>query len=471
MAIASLVQWEVRTAGSDTNGGGFKTGASGTDYSQEDSNRIATGSNDSVTDAVGTGTNTVTSSTAAFTSAIVGNVVYLQSAWYEVTAYNSATSITVDRNTGTFTAGTLNIGGAFATLKNFANSANMSLSSSGLYRTWIKAGTYTLTSTWTVYLNGSGIPRMIVRGYDTTRGDNTGTRPLITSSTNSVNLITITSGSVWTWENIKFTHTASTRGLGIVVQNSPITLTIRKCIFDGLSNALNGDNVGAHFPFRGLFIQDSHIQNCTSDGILTQAGVVFVIASEINSCTGSGLKHTSVPSGGNFVLIDSIFRSNGGDNVVGPSVSSVTGMPLVVAYNCTFRDATNDNLDIDGAGSIQGPLVFIRNNIFWSAGGWGLNYNTSVSFDEFYSWDYNAYGDNTSGDIRNLSAGTGDVSLSSTPFTGTTDSSLDESGDGGDLIDAGYPGVFLSSTCQGFKDIGAVEQRGEGGEVVMSYIT
>ncbi len=38
MALAATIVWEVRSGGSDTlNGGGFKTGASGTDYSQQNS--------------------------------------------------------------------------------------------------------------------------------------------------------------------------------------------------------------------------------------------------------------------------------------------------------------------------------------------------------------------------------------------------------------------------------------------------
>ena len=36
MALAAASVVEVRTAGNDTNGGGFVTGASGTDFSQQD---------------------------------------------------------------------------------------------------------------------------------------------------------------------------------------------------------------------------------------------------------------------------------------------------------------------------------------------------------------------------------------------------------------------------------------------------
>ena len=81
MALPAATVWEVRpTAGSDTNGGGFVAGASGTDYSQQNAANSA-GSDISTTDVVATGVATITSATASFTSAIVGNVIYLARFW------------------------------------------------------------------------------------------------------------------------------------------------------------------------------------------------------------------------------------------------------------------------------------------------------------------------------------------------------------------------------------------------------
>jgi hypothetical protein len=118
MAISGNSVFEVRTGGSDINGGGFVTGASGTDYSQQNAKNTA-GSNISTTDAVAVGTGVITSATAAFTAAIVGNVIYLQggtgalaAGWYQVITFTSATSITVDRNVAAGTGITMNIGGA-----------------------------------------------------------------------------------------------------------------------------------------------------------------------------------------------------------------------------------------------------------------------------------------------------------------------------------------------------------------------
>jgi len=62
-AISVNSVFEVRTAGNDTNGGGFVTGAAGTDYSQQDANNTV-GADISTTDAVAAGTTTITSITA-----------------------------------------------------------------------------------------------------------------------------------------------------------------------------------------------------------------------------------------------------------------------------------------------------------------------------------------------------------------------------------------------------------------------
>jgi hypothetical protein len=55
MALNAAVVWDVRTTGNDTNGGGFRAGAAGTDYSQQDAKNTA-GNHQSTTDAVANGT-------------------------------------------------------------------------------------------------------------------------------------------------------------------------------------------------------------------------------------------------------------------------------------------------------------------------------------------------------------------------------------------------------------------------------
>lgn len=171
---------EVRTTGSDTNSGGFRSGGTGTDWSQQDAAQY------SVTDGVTAGTTTITSATANFGTDVVHNLIYVQggtgsvvAGWYEITARTNSTTITVDRSTGltTGTGVTLKIGGALASPGLAAVIAAVSD-----MKVWIKSGTYNI-STSTPGAAGpvvSGAIRLFWRGYQATRGDHTGTRPVLT---------------------------------------------------------------------------------------------------------------------------------------------------------------------------------------------------------------------------------------------------------------------------------------------------
>jgi len=171
MALSANTVLEVRTTGSDTNGGGFVTGASGTDWSQQDTAQY------SVTDGVTNGTTTITSATAAFGTDVVGNLIYVQggtgsvvAGWYQITARTNSTTITVDRNTG-LTAGTgvtLRIGGALAS----PGQAGAIATVAGM-TVFIKynASPYIVTTASTNVSGGcvSGTSNTAYIGYDTTR--------------------------------------------------------------------------------------------------------------------------------------------------------------------------------------------------------------------------------------------------------------------------------------------------------------
>lgn len=123
MAISANSVFEVRTAGSDTNGGGFVTGASGTDFSQQNTKNTA-GSDISTTDIVANGTTTLTSATMNGDANMVGNIIYLQggtgslaAGWYQIVSFTSDvggtnTIFVVDRTVANGTGITMNIGGA-----------------------------------------------------------------------------------------------------------------------------------------------------------------------------------------------------------------------------------------------------------------------------------------------------------------------------------------------------------------------
>lgn len=186
MAISTNSVFEVRTAGSDTNGGGFVTGASGTDYSQQNSANSTT-PNKSTTDAVTAATTTVTSATAGFTAAIVGNIIYLAGgtgtltgAWYQVTAFTNSTTITIDRAPGVSTGVTMNIGGA---LKSPGQASVIAIGGNIVFCLNIGAdgaSIFSITSASTGVANGciASSASAFIQGYTTTRSlGNTDARP------------------------------------------------------------------------------------------------------------------------------------------------------------------------------------------------------------------------------------------------------------------------------------------------------
>lgn len=183
MAINASTAWEVRTDGNDTNGGGYSSAVAGagTDYSQQASAQL------SVSDGACSGTTTLVSVTGGFTSAMVGNCVYLSSGpgWYQITGYTDTNTVAIDRAGPSASGMTVNVGGALATPGRLSN-----LPASG-NRCWIKSGTYTITTSTPgpsgPYYQSSNIA-VVLEGYQTTRGDEGQSPVLSAGSVGSVTL-------------------------------------------------------------------------------------------------------------------------------------------------------------------------------------------------------------------------------------------------------------------------------------------
>lgn len=185
---SGLSVWEVRTTGSDTNGGGF-VGSAGSDYTQQNSPQY------SGTDLeVNASNNLQVKSTTAGSpvAADVGNVICISAGtfwttgWYEIQSQDG-TWWTLDRspNTAGSTGGTFAVGGALASpgLANWI-AENYYASNNRRGQIYIESGTYTVTNSTAgasqKSLSGS---RCQYIGYDQTNGRNSRptTNPLIQS--------------------------------------------------------------------------------------------------------------------------------------------------------------------------------------------------------------------------------------------------------------------------------------------------
>lgn len=175
--------WEVRPGvGSDTNGGGFITGASGTDMSLFDNKNAASCTscqsatvNISTTDAVGNTTTTISSATGNFSSAIVGNVIRLNGGScsltagnYQVVTFTDSSHVVLDRTVTTCTGLTMNIGGAITGIAEMNTRMSLTAASGA----WVKAtNNISLAATQSVGGTTGNTGLTFVQGYTSTRGD------------------------------------------------------------------------------------------------------------------------------------------------------------------------------------------------------------------------------------------------------------------------------------------------------------
>lgn len=451
MALSSAIVWEVRTTGAITNGGGFKTGASGTDWSQQTSPQY------SITDAVTAGTTTITSATANFGTDVVGNVLYIQggtgsitAGWYEITVRNSSTSITVDRSTGltTGTGATLKIGGCISTLSTVSP---IVVAGNTVY---VKNGTYSETLTLTVSGNATSGP-ITWSGYNSSRNDQpSGTnRPFIDAASTRTYCISLGTIDANIFE---YFRVASATGDNINGGTSTTATTIFR--FCKTSSSANyGINTIAN-----LILFGCEISLNTKDGVIMQdsAGGASIFGCSFHNNTGRGMLYNAGllgrddPGTADFCLFYA--NANFGLNV---------GFAFSVR-NCTSTantGATSDGFLFQDSNNRSYPNVMCTNNISTANGRFGFR-RTSATQGRIGIFDYNCYFNNTSANLSNITAGPHDTT-SDPSFASATNLAV-----GTSMRALGYPGTFPDGVSIGFLDLGAV-QRQEAGFSVASLFT
>lgn len=457
MAISAATVWEVRSTGSNTNGGGFKAGASGTDWTQQDAAQY------SVTDGVTAGTTTITSATANFGTDVVGNIMYVQggtgsvtAGWYEITARSNSTTVTVDRSTG-LTAGTgvtLKIGGGLATLQ---QAITNHIGSNKIY---IKASaTYTFTATITPTSGTSDAPTQLI-GYTTTRGD--GGQTTLQNSSGSYNLVTNSGNYIW-YKNL------------ILDANSLSSY----CVSHGSGNDVLYDNVTAKsFTGFGFVIATGRVLQtrcvCTANaggattGFYAADGGITYVDCIAHTLTCPGYYCTNAFA---VQFIRCIAAHCTGSTSDGFFLNS---LGLKMFTNCIAYKCGRDGIRLATAGVSN--VFFMKNCILVSNGNsggtnaataYGINNQTgTTSLSSEMPADYNFYYNNKTGARLNFPTGTHDVTLTGDPFVDGTNGNfaLNSTASAGAAVrGAGYPGVLVSST--GYMDGGAFQHQDSGGGI------
>lgn len=443
MALSGSTVWEVRTAGSDTNGGGFVTGASGTDFSQQDSKNSGA-TNKSVADVVATGVATITSATAAFTSAIVGNIVYLSgtgitTGWYQVVTYTNGTTVILDRSPGTGTGGTINIGGALLTISQLCTN----LSVGGMIA-YIKAGTYSTSSGFTQSSNAS----VTFIGYSTTRGDNG--QPTLTTSHNSTVLFTQSSSSSNAYYNLAFSVTATT-AYACFQQSASASLLFVNCSFTSSGTANGGEGIYSTAQYNPLVLVNCVFTACEYGIYGNGTYSSYFMYNCLFYGNTYGLDNAA--TGGTVYAEGSIFYSNQ-YGIYQAGTSQTFGV-----NHCAFVSNTSDGIYL---GNIVQMNLFL-NSIFYANSGYGFNQAAS-SYNDYYL--NNAFGSNNGGGtglnyVGTLNNSYGQITLTADPFVSksTYNFALNSTGGGGAACQsAGFPGV-LQKGGTGYADVGALRHQ------------
>lgn len=401
MALSGPIAWDVRTTGDDNNGGGFNQSAAGTDYSQQNAAQKS-GTDLAIHASINTKVQPVAAGVAA---ADVGNLIKITAGTgfttgvYEITAQDG-TYWTLDRAAGTTgsTGGTYKMGGARQTI---ASAVGDAVTSNEIH---IKSGTYTITS----QIDTSS-KNMALYGFGSSHLDQ-GTKPLITTSTNSIAMINGAGfGFKLGLSNLSFSTTAGTPGTGF--KSNSGSLTCSDCIFDGFQYGFDMATVSLEF----LRLFRVEIKNCTSYGLYGHVNAYSCILCDCYIHDNSIGFYSAASSNNDGAVV--IVRSRIVDNTT-IGIKQVVGQSPFVLIGNTIANNGTDGVEMLG---VNQSYFEVYNNIFYGNGGYAINY-THGSSTTTSRWSPlrngpNAYGANASGNFRTIGAGVNDVTLTADPFT------------------------------------------------------
>lgn len=456
MALSASIIWEVRApTGNDNNGGGFRAGATGTDYSQQDSPQVVY--TDLTVDGV---TNTkVTSAGTPFTAAHVGNLINITSGagWtvgrYEVMSVAAGVA-TLDRSPAAITTGggNGNLGGALASLVTLG--LNFVFSNTAFCKgpfTQTASATFAATAT-----PSSTAPHCRLIGYQTTRTD--GLMATITLST-TAGLKALNVGAGYLIQNFLIDCASVATSTGIACTTF---CEITKNLVKGYVS--NGITTGQNSSVSENEIGPSPSAASSSCGILLGGQQAVATYNYVHENTGMGIQGLQgAKMDWNLVVLNTGAASDG-LNLNGGGCS---------ASNNTVHGNGRDGIRIQQNASYPGP---IKNNLLTGNAGYGFNFSSGAGTPAQRLWDGNAYGITTANVLNTLGSRNNlddiatnpqngvapytnvlDITFSVDPYTNRAgkDFTLNSTTGGGALLrSSGFPGAIPGATGAGKPDFG-----------------
>ena len=422
MAVNATAVWRVRPGGSNTNGGGYDPGISGaaTDYSKQNSAQ-ASGTHGTT---VGT-TSFVDATANAFTSAMVGNAIYITGSgqttgWYFVTAFSSASTVTLDRSPGTGTLATWNLGGGWADpFTNLDTTTNVLVPGNIVYV--LGSGTPNPSAYTPDYTYGGGGAFPLVNG-NTTAGsvdilndpatpgykappDTTGGMPVVKIPNPFV------TGAYSNFAGLYFVGTTGGASSGAVISSPTSSTVVFGCVFDQLSQDISFTNgfcavlgcevftstapgAGAWQGLRlnaiGAIAASCNIHDTNGPGVLVASGAQ-IINSIISKCQGIGVN-----------MVD-------------------TSTNVMRCFDCTIDGNTGNGIEISSQNALASS--FVANNIIsnhTTGGKFGLTVDAGTAAQNNLVQlfvDYNVYYNNAA-DLNAISYGPHDTHGGANPYVG-----------------------------------------------------
>src|SRR5207253_2701474 len=176
----------------------------------------------------------------------------------------------------------------------------------------LQTGTdYTLTAALAISV-------VAARGHPFTIKSSSTTRPLITTATNSINLLNISSAQFLNLTHLSLSNTAGTKGTTsangraiVPAGATALDIWIDDCIIDGFEVGIDGENQ-TYFTISPLSVTRCEIKNSVLEGIRNQHGI-YLDKCYIHSNSGDGMNRPTNATGNDAVVIsNSVFAANTG---------------------------------------------------------------------------------------------------------------------------------------------------------------
>lgn len=436
MALSANTVFEVRTTGSDSSGGGFVTGAAGTDRSQQAAAH-ATLSAASVVHTTTTQINVAAGDYTVTDPGDVGNLLQITggtatAGFYQITVADVANNRwTVDRAAGAAGATVVGaMGGALVS----AGKAAGAMTVSGQI-TWVDDGAYNISSTTANASGGRvslGAANTRMLGYNVTRGDSTGTRPVLTATVNTMTLVTV--GEDVVCGNIELSAGAAT-GIAGTNAASQAFLHDMKMTGANATAAFRGQTNSTHFRCEAT--------GGTVQGFLGEGGHFLACKASAIAGRGFGTSGTSTTVFANCLSFD----NTGG---TGKGFDHATATGSAIFLNCTAYGNAADSFD-NSAGPVASCNWFNCLAVNSALEGFSRNGR---------AWHCAAF-NNTGGNYDATVIQINSITLTVDPFVNAAGGNFglnSTAGGGADCKGAGTPGVYpgLANTI-GYLDIGAVQ--------------